>query len=229
MIKDPPLLTIRRNFARPEAALVRKFAEIPAGNLVDAMGGRGALDWAVKPILPLTGQICGTAITCHCGPSDNLAIFGAVAEARPGDIILAAADSFTGTAIIGDLLAGMAKNKGVAAIVTDGLVRDLVGLERVGLPIFARGVTPNSCVRSGPGAIGLPVVIGGVSAEAGDVVLGDRDGVVIVPQRMLAAALTRFEAVRAAEQALEAKVANGLSTPEFIADLFAAGRVDLVE
>jgi 4-hydroxy-4-methyl-2-oxoglutarate aldolase len=229
MIKDPPLLTIRRNFARPDTALVRKFADVPAGNLVDAMGGRGALDWAVKPILPLRGPICGTVITCHCGPSDNLAIFGAVAEARPGDIILAAADSFTGTAIIGDLLAGMAKNKGVAAIITDGLVRDLVGLERVGLPIFARGVTPNSCVRSGPGSIGLPIVIGGVAAEAGDIVLGDRDGVVIVPQRMLAAALTRLEAVRAAEQALEAKVAGGLATPEFIADLFAAGRVDLVE
>src|SRR5258708_5956047 len=89
------------------------------------------------------------------GPSDNLAILAAIALAEPGDVIVAAGDGFTGTAIVGDNMAAMARNRKVAAIVADGLVRDSAGVVGVGLPMFARGITPNSCVRSGPGRIGL--------------------------------------------------------------------------
>ena len=93
----------------------------------------------------------------------------------------------------------MAKNKGVAAIVTDGMARDRDGIVAVGLPVFSRGITPNSCVKSGPGKVGLPIVCGGVAVEAGDVVLGDRDGVVVIPQAQLkdvVAAWTRSAAWR---------------------------------
>jgi 4-hydroxy-4-methyl-2-oxoglutarate aldolase len=225
MIEDPPLLTIRRDVARPPAALIAGLAEVPTGNLVDCMDGSGALDYGIKPILPERATFLGIAMTCATGPSDNLAIFGALAQAKPGDVIVVAADGFTGTASIGDHLAGMAKNRGAVAIVTDGLVRDLAGLERVGLPIAARGVTPNSCVRSGPGTVGLPVVVGGVAVESGDIVVGDRDGVVIVPRARLDAVLARLETVRKAEAALEAKVAGGLAIPDWAADLLGSDRI----
>jgi 4-hydroxy-4-methyl-2-oxoglutarate aldolase len=225
MIEDPPLLTIRRDIVRPPAELVARCKDVPTGNLVDCMDGYGALDYRIKPIDPARAVFFGPAVTCATGPSDNLAIFGAVAQARTGDVIVVASDGFTGTASIGDNLAGMARNRGAVAIVTDGMVRDRAGLDRIGLPIAARGVTPNSCVRSGPGTVGLPIIIGGVAVESGDMVVGDRDGVVIVPRTRLDAVLTRLEAVRKAETVLEAKVAAGLTVPSWIEELLDSERI----
>lgn len=225
MITDPPILTIRRNFPRPDAALVAAFAGVPTGHVVDAMNGRGALDYRIKPLAPGSQITVGVALTCDNGPSDNLAVFGALDAAKPGDIIVAATDGFMGTAIIGDLLLGMLKNRGVAAFVTDGLVRDLPGLLAVGLPCFCAGLTPNSPVRNGPGSVGEPIIAGGVLVESGDIVVADQDGVVIVPRGRAAQVIERLAGVRAAEAALEAKVKAGLEVPDFIEPLLRSDRV----
>ena len=127
---------------------------------------------------PKECSLLGTALTCNCGPGDNLGLFGAVAEAQPGDVVVAATDSFEGTCLTGDLLMGMARNCKVAGLVTDGLVRDAMGIRHVGLPVFCRGVTPNSPVRNGPGTVGFPVVVGGVQVESGDIIAADSEGVV---------------------------------------------------
>ena len=83
----------------------------------------------------------------------------------------------------------MAKNQGVCALVTDGMVRDIDGLNAVGIPVFARGLSPNSPFKDGPGTIGLPISLGGVTVNAGDVVLGDQDGVVVVAREALESVL----------------------------------------
>jgi len=225
MIKDPPLLTLRRDFPRPDPAQVAAFAGVPTGYVVDALGGRGALDYRIKPLLPVAAPLVGVAVTCHCGPADNLALFGALAVARPGDILVAATDGFTATAVTGDLLLGMAQNRGLAGLVTDGLARDLAGIRAVGLPIYGAGLTPNSPVRNGPGTVGLPVVVGGVAVEAGDILIGDEDGVVAVPRGRIAAVLARLTQVRAAEAALQAKVKAGLQVPDFIQSILDSDRV----
>ncbi|MGA2045331.1 MAG: hypothetical protein ABSG83_18405, partial [Roseiarcus sp.] len=142
----------------------------------------------------------------------------------------AATDSFTATAITGDLLLGMARNRGVAGFVTDGLVRDIVGILAIGLPVYCAGATANSPVRNGPGTVGLPVVVGGVRIESGDIVIGDRDGVVIVPLAEAEAVLARLDAVRAAEAALEAKVRAGLEIPDFVTAIVESDRtVEIAE
>jgi 4-hydroxy-4-methyl-2-oxoglutarate aldolase len=225
MIKDPPLLTIRRDFARPAPADVAAFANVPTGYAIDAMGGRGGLDYRIKPLATASSVLVGVAITCHCGPADNLGLFAAMATARPGDILVAATDGFTATSVTGDLLLGMAKNRGVKGLVTDGLVRDLAGILGVGLPVYCAGITPNSPVRNGPGTVGLPVVLGGVSVESGDIVIGDDDGVVIVPRADIGTVLNRLSDVRAAEAALDAKVRAGLEVPDFIQRILASDRV----
>lgn len=225
MIKDPPLLTIRRDFPRPSPAEIAAFAGVPTGHVIDAMGGRGALDYRIKPLAPATSILVGIAITCHCGPADNLGLFAAMATAKPGDILIAATDAFTATAVTGDLLLGMAKNRGVAGLVTDGLARDLAGILGVGLPVYCAGITPNSPARSGPGTVGLPVVLGGVSIESGDLVIGDNDGVVIVARRDVSTVIKRLADVRAAEAALEAKVKAGLEVPDFVQSILASDRV----
>jgi 4-hydroxy-4-methyl-2-oxoglutarate aldolase len=229
MIEEPPLLTIRRHFERPDAATLAALAGVPTGHLTDAMNGRGALDFAIRAVEVSQASFVGTALTCDTGPSDNLAVLAAISMARPGDVIVAAADGFTGTAIIGDNLAGMARNRGVVAIVTDGLARDTDGIIEVGLPVFSRGVTPNSCVRSGPGRIGFPVVVGGVAVEAGDAVVGDRDGVVIVPRTKLGEVLAALKTIAAAEAALQARIKAGLAQLDSVDALLHSGRVRYVE
>jgi 4-hydroxy-4-methyl-2-oxoglutarate aldolase len=225
MIQDPPVLTINRNLARPSASNLAAFAGVPAGYAVDAMGGRGALDYRIKPLSPSASVLAGVAITCQCGPADNLALFGALAIAQAGDILVAATDAFTGTAVAGDLLIGMAKNRGVRGLVTDGLVRDVSGILAVGLPVHCAGITANSPARNGPGTVGLPVVLGGVAVAPGDLVIGDQDGIVIVPRDQIGMVLKKLPEIRAAEAALEAKVKNGLEVPDFIQAILDSDRV----
>jgi len=225
MIKDPPVLTIRRNFPRPTAAEIAAFADVPTGYVVDALGGRGALDYRIKPLAPVQSVLVGMAITCHCGPADNLALFAALAAAKAGDVLVAATDAFTATAVTGDLLLGMARNRGVRGLVTDGLVRDLPGILGVGLPVYCAGVTANSPARNGPGTVGLPVVLGGMTIESGDLIVGDSDGIVVVRRTEVAAVIEKLAAVRAAEADLEAKVKAGLEVPEFIKAVLASDRV----
>jgi len=229
MIEDPPLLTLRRNFPRPTAEQLAAFADVPTGFLVDAMKGRGALHHRIKPIDDDKARFHGTAITCDNGPADNLGAFCAIEVAAPGDVVLAAADGFEATAVSGDLMLGMAKNKGVAAFVTDGLVRDITGIREVGMPCFAAGVTPNSPVRNGPGTVGQPIVIGGVAADAGDIVVGDMDGVVVVPHAKIDGVIGALTDIRAAEKEMDAKVRSGMATAPFITDFFASGRIQEID
>ena len=228
MIEDPPLLTVRRRFPRPSAAQLKAFAGLQTGFVVDAMNGRGGLDAHVKPIGGAK-PFCGVALPCHAGPADNLAAFAAVEVAAQGDVIICAADGFEKTSVAGDLLLGMMKNGGVAAFVTDGHVRDVVGIRAVGLPCYAAGLTPNSPARNGPGSVGLPIVVGGVAVGAGDIVIGDEDGVVVVPFAGIDRTIERLTAVRVAEAALEAKVKAGLQVPDFIQALIDGGRFREVE
>jgi 4-hydroxy-4-methyl-2-oxoglutarate aldolase len=225
MLKDPPLLTIRRSFARPPRALVAKLEGAQTGHIVDAMQGRAALDHAIKPLDPERAEFAGPALTCRTGADDNLAILAALALAEPGDVIVAAADAFSATAVVGDNVTMMAKNKGVAAIVIDGMARDSYGIIPVGLPVFARGITPNSCVRSGPGRVGLPIVCGGVAVQAGDVVVGDRDGAVVIPKGQLERVVAALDEIRRMEQETQAKIRAGMTHLPSIEELLKSDRV----
>ncbi len=228
MIKDPPLLRISRNFKRPKAKLVEVFRNAMTGPVVDAMGGGGALDHRIKPLDPKRAVFCGTVLTCDAGPADNLALFGALDVAKPGDILIASTAGHLGCAVTGDLLLGMAKNCGIAGFVTDGAVRDVAGITGLELPCFCAGVSPNSPARYGPGTVGLPIVMGGVAISSGDIVVADADGVVIVPLKLAEATLEALADVRKAEAALEAKVKAGLKIPDFIKAMFDQGRFEEV-
>ena len=116
---------------------------------------------------------------------------------------------------------GMAKNKGVVALVTDGVVRDLEGLNAVGIPVFARGLTPNSPHKDGPGEIGTPISLGGVVIEAGDVLVGDVDGVVVVRRESLDAVIAALDGVKAKEAAMDSQVRAGANQPAWLEQAFA--------
>jgi 4-hydroxy-4-methyl-2-oxoglutarate aldolase len=208
--------------------IVEQFHKIPTSFIIDALGGRGAMDWRIKAVGRLRPFV-GTALPCYCGPADNLALCAAVAQCLPGDVLVAATDSYTGTSVVGDLLLGIAKNRGASAFITDGLIRDAHDIEGLDFPCYAMGVTPNSPARNGPGSIGLPVSCGGLQIAAGDIVAGDRDGVVVIPQSEVNAVVERLAAVREAEAQMLAKVKAGLTEVGFVADLLASSRVRYVE
>lgn len=225
MLDDPPLLTIKDGFARPDPAKVAALRGAQTSHLVDAMDGRGALDWTIKPCDPDNAAFVGIAVTCHAFPADNLALFGAMEIAEPGDVIMCANDSYRLTALVGDLVAGMMKNAGLSALVTDGLARDRAGIVAAGLPLFCAGIVPNSPAKNGPGSVGLPVTVGGVPVSSGDVIVGDADGVVVVPQEILDTTIKRLGEVRAAEARAEAAVKNGARMTTGAAALLKSPRV----
>ena len=229
MIEEPPLLQIRRGFARPAPEILARFRDASTGFLADSMDGRGALDWRIKPMDPKCAIFAGPALTCHCGPGDNLALLAALSVVQPGDVIIAACDGFEGSAVCGDRVTGMARNRQVAAIVLDGMARDANGIRAVGLPVFCRGTTPNSCNASGPGTVGEPVVAGGVTVRSGDVVVGDCDGVVVVPKDKIPAVLARLDRVKCAEAEMDAEIAHGLGYPSVIEQLAAEGKIKYLD
>jgi 4-hydroxy-4-methyl-2-oxoglutarate aldolase len=226
MITDPPLLSIRREFPRPPVELVAAFAGAATGHVVDALGGGGALDYRIKPLAGSPAAFHGVALPCWTGPSDNLALFGALDCARPGDVVVAATGPYFGAAVVGDLVIGMMRNSGVAAFVTDGVVRDVAGINLVGLPVFCAGVSPNSPARNGPGKVGLPVVLGDVAIQAGDILVGDADGVVVVPQSRAREVVARLQAVREAEAIVEAQVKAGARMLESLKPLLRGERIE---
>ncbi|MHA3976607.1 RraA family protein [Halovulum sp. GXIMD14794] len=211
MIEEPSQLTIVRPAARrrPTPAQIAAFEGLPTGFIVDAMDGRGAMDMAIKPLPGLPNRLSGPALTCDNRPGDVMALLAAPSQAQAGDVIVNAVVGWQGCAALGDRICGMARNAGAAGIVTDGPARDLAGIQAAGLPIFCTGLTPNSPVTSGPGAIGLPILVGGLHVETGDMIVADEDGVVVIPFARLDAVLARVAQVKALEEALDARVAQG--------------------
>ena len=217
MLETPPALTIRRSFQRPPREAIAKLEGAMTGQVADALGGLGALDASIQPIAdapPAMKSFVGPALPCMNSPADQLGLVGALAYAEPGDVLVVGTEAYLGTAVIGDLMAGMLLNRGAAALVTDGAVRDTPGIVGVGLPVYCAGTSPNSPQRNGPGTVGLAISIGGVTVNPGDVLVGDVDGVVVVPQDALDDVIGHVEEIKRMESEVEAKVKDGLTYPD---------------
>ena len=229
MIEEPKRLRIARHRPRPDPAHVAALAAHPTGFVLDAMYGAGAMDARIKPLPGLPGRLCGPVLTVGNRPGDILASLAALEVIEAGQVLVAAFDGHAGCAAGGDRLVGMLRNAGGAGFVTDGPMRDLAGLADVGLPVFCAGLTPGSPVVAGPGTVGLPVVLGGVAVETGDVVVADADGVVVVPGRMVPAVAAAVDRVARAEAALDAEVAAGRASVDAIRAMLEGDDVEWVE
>jgi 4-hydroxy-4-methyl-2-oxoglutarate aldolase len=225
MLGNPPLLTIHRGNPRPDPALIARFEGVQTSHLCDAMSGRGAMDWRIKPMDPARASFAGPALTAFAYPADIVGVMGAVAEAQAGDVVVVANDGYRATAVVGDLVIGMLRNRGVAAFVTDGLARDRAGIVETGLPTFAAGIVPNSPATNGPGIVGASITCGGVLVRPGDIVVGDADGVVVVPLDRAERVLEALAEVLAAEARAVAAVASGATESDKVRRLFAEATI----
>jgi regulator of RNase E activity RraA len=167
----------------------------------------------VSDIHPVTDphlQILGPALTVKVFPGDNLMVHKALDVAEPGDVVVVDASSSSLTAVLGDLVSTKARHRGIAGFVVDGLIRDLPGIRALGdFPVFARGVTPIGPLHRGPGEIGYAICAGGIVVHPGDVIVGDPNGVAVVPRDIADDLLDRLIAKREAEAAYTAAVARG--------------------
>ncbi len=219
MIEAPPTLTIKTTLRRPTKAQIAAFQNVPTGFVVDALLGGGALSSSIQPIgggRDLRCVAAGPALTADCGAADVLATFAALKSIRDGDVLVSAFAAHSGCAAAGDRLVGMMKNNGAAGFVTDGPVRDYDGIVPVGLPVWCTGLTPASPHMTGPGSVGFPVQIGGQEVETGDMIVADRDGVVVVPFERLDDVIKNLTRIAEMEASLDADVTAGLKIPDWV-------------
>jgi len=188
---------------RLDAALLRRFHGLATPNLADAMGRFNFMDAGIQSRTDL--PLCGLAVTVNARPADNLMIHKALQVAAPGDIVVVNTCGNTTSAVFGELMCNTAVAARLGGIVVDGAIRDVEGLTRLGFPAFSRAVCAGGCDKDGPGEINVPISCGGTVVMAGDIVVGDRDGVVVVPRAnaeevlSLVAALVQRETKRVAE------------------------------
>jgi 4-hydroxy-4-methyl-2-oxoglutarate aldolase len=186
--------------------LFERLERIEVSALCDADKGLPVVDPAVRAMVPDV-RMAGTALTL-VAEDDHLPVFAALDEAAPGDVLVIATNG-GGRAVCGELFATEARRRGVAGIVIDGLCRDVAGLRRLRLPVFARGTVPMSGSTVARTALRGRIRCGGVDVAPGDIVFGDDDGIVIAPADRIARALDAAEAIAHAERAILDAMAGG--------------------
>jgi regulator of RNase E activity RraA len=198
--------------------LVARFRGLGTGPVCDALGRFAAMDYQIKPLDPGM-QMVGSALTLWTRPCDNIVIYRALEMAQAGDVLVIVTNGHTTNSTWGELTSLIGRERGLAGVVTDGVVRDSREIVEIGVPVFARGLTPNSPLKDGPGQVNVPVTCGGAIVRPGDILVGDADGVVVVPLEQAEVALERVSAILAKEAAIRAEIEAGLPIPSQMAGL----------
>ncbi|MFF1829243.1 methyltransferase [Paenarthrobacter sp. NPDC058040] len=197
---SPVLEDLDADFPRPDRdrEVLDRLAKLPAANIGDAMDRLGVADSAIQAVWP-GARLAGPAFTVWTRPGDNQGIHRALQLAQPGDVIVVAGGGDESRALLGELIGERAINLGIAGFALDGAARDAEALGEIGMPVFARAVTPAGPYKHGPSRLGTPVAFGGVPVMPGDIIIGDSDGVVVIPQDQAVAVADAAEAVFADE------------------------------
>jgi regulator of RNase E activity RraA len=193
---------------RPPQHLVEELGAIPVAVIGDGMGRRSIMDSGIKP-LDRSFRMYGTAITVEVHAGDNLMVHAAVKLAQEGDVIVVNARGNIENGIYGDILNAVAQRKKLGGFVIDGAVRDCVEIVETGFPVFSRGVAPLGGGKEGPGQVNMQISCAGVVVNPGDVIVGDGDGVAVIPVDKLQAVLDGAKNKLAAEEKRVYAIQNG--------------------
>jgi 4-hydroxy-4-methyl-2-oxoglutarate aldolase len=197
-----------RTIPRADPAVIAGLAEAGTATVHEAIGRRGYVGPDIRPI-QRDVRIAGSAVTVSSHPGDNLMIHAAVEMCRPGDVLVVTNTAPSSHGMFGELLGCSVMARGVSGLVLDAGVRDTRELRELGFPVWSRHVSCQGTVKSSPGSVNVPVVLGGIAVAPGDVVCADDDGVVVVPYAEAEWALTQSRARIAAENESRAKLKAG--------------------
>jgi 4-hydroxy-4-methyl-2-oxoglutarate aldolase len=186
MSSNPP--DIIRNFERVPAHIVAQAAQFQPAILADVAGRRGAMHGRIKALRPRM-KLAGPAFTVEVRPGDNLMIHAAIAMARPGDVLVIDGKGDQGSALMGTIMMTACQKLGIAGVVMDGACRDSLEIDEMNYPVFCVGTNPNGPTKNIAGRLGHPVSVGNVTVRAGDFVIADGDGVVVVEREKIEALL----------------------------------------
>ena len=196
---------------RPDPEVVEMFRGLPSSNINDEMNRLYCMHDYMKLLNPAKAKpLLGTAITVKAPIGDNLFFHQALDMAQPGDIIVVDGASGCNRSLAGEIMLRFAQKKGLAGIVVDGCLRDLDGIEMLEMPVYAKGVTPQGPWKFGPGEVNVPIACGGQVVFPGDILVGDKDGIVVV---------RRQDAKAVAEAAIKKKAAEDKTFELMEADL----------
>ena len=176
----------------PPKSLLEAYKTLQASNVADCMGRISAMSSAIRLMnKPFANSMVGAALTVKSRPGDNLLLHKALNMAAAGDVIVVSNGGGRSQSLMGEIMASYAAWKNVAGIVLDGPIRDVAALWNIGIPIYATGSTPGGPFRLGPGEINVPVACGNIHVDPGDIILGDCDGVIVIPMADAAALLDK--------------------------------------
>ncbi len=193
--------------SRISADLLERFRGLASSNVADAMGRFGFMDPGMQSRSGLA--MCGLAVTVQCRPADNLMVHKALQVAKPGDIVVVSTCGNTTSAVFGELMCHTATAAKLGGIIVDGAVRDVEGIKRLGFPAYSRTVCPGSCDKDGPGEINVPISCGGTVVSPGDIIVGDADGIAVVPRDSAAEVLARVVELMNRESKRVAEIDSG--------------------
>jgi 4-hydroxy-4-methyl-2-oxoglutarate aldolase len=199
---------IVREIDRAEPSVIDRLGEIGTASVHEAIGRVGFVGPHIRPIQQ-DARIAGSAVTVLSHPGDNIMIHAAVEVCRPGDVMVVVNTAPSTHGMFGDLLAGSLMAHGVRGLVIDAGVRDTADLRRMGFPVWSQHVSCQGTVKSTPGSVNVPVVLGGVTVRPGDVICADDDGVVVVGREDAAWALEQSEARLVKEAATRERLNAG--------------------
>lgn len=163
--------------------IIKEFYNIPTTCISDAMEGLNNLNQMIKPVRDDIKTV-GRAFTVKLRATDNLMVLKAIREAKPGNVIVVDGKGYDYNAVCGDFVVSLAQTLGIEGIVIDGAVRDISGIRKLKYPVFCKAVTIAAGGKSGYGEINIPISCGNAVINPGDIIVGDENGVVCVPQKI---------------------------------------------